>query len=80
MLCSELDYLGIRNPEYQFVCSFYPLYFFAFIRIEHEVDNWLDIKNYHLNVEILREKGKELKWNNLNLLKYFFILTVLLKL
>lgn len=57
VLCSELDYLGIRNPEFQFVCSFYPLYFFAFIRIEHDVDNWLDIKNYHLNVEMLREKG-----------------------
>lgn len=57
VLCSELDYLKIQNPEYQFICAFYPLYFFTFVRIEHDIDNWLDIKNYHLNVEMYREKG-----------------------
>jgi TRAP-type uncharacterized transport system substrate-binding protein len=57
VLCSELDYIKIQNPQYQFVCSFYPLYFFTFVRIEHNIDNWLDIKNYHLNVELYEEKG-----------------------
>ena len=54
-LCSEIDFINSRNNNYNFVCSFYYQYFFIFSRIEHNIFNWMDIKNYYLKIKALKE-------------------------